>query len=173
MTGQIALFTSADKSIIRNGVVSKYRPDFLYDCDKFVVIVEVDEGQHNTVSYNANCELVRMDGLAQACAVPMVIIRFNPDAFKISGMTERMGKPQRFDLLLQVLKQYLANGSSDFLTVCYIFFDQPNRLMHGETQQYVTTQRFQSHVDYESYAGTLYPSGCAAVASGTKWYTKT
>ena len=151
---------------------NKFRPDFWYDCGNYVVIVEVDEGQHKNISYNANCELIRMDVLAEACTVPTIIVRFNPDAFKINAMTEKVSKEDRYEILLEVLKDHLGKGSSDYLTICYLFFDQPNRLMHGETLQYVTHQRFQSQIDYESHAGTLYPFGCSGAASGTPWYTK-
>ena len=165
--GEIPLFTSADKSI---SIGTKFRPDFFWNCGLYNVILEVDEEQHNQASYNASCELTRMDGLAESSSVPTIIIRFNPDAFKISGMTERVSKDQRYEVLLEVLKQHLTTGSGNYLTICYVFFNQSNRLMHGERLQYVTHQTFQSQVDYETHAGGLYPSGCSGAAG--PWYAK-
>ena len=167
----IPLCTSVNKGIVRGGVRCGHRPDFGYVCGKFEVFVEVDEFQHRYVSYSPDNELVRMDELARVCGAPTIFLRFNPDAFKISGMTERVPKEQRYELLLEILKKHLAQGSSDYLTISYLFYDQRDRLMEGEQQSYVTTKRFPTASDYQSYVKDLYPNGSVNRASGTPWYT--
>ena len=169
--GDIPLYTSANKPITRGGVRCNQRPDFYYDCGNFVVINEVDEGQHRWGAYNPHRELVRMDEMAKVLSVPIIFIRFNPDAFQISGMTERVPKKQRYEVLVELLKEHLAQGSSDYLTISYLFYDQLDRLMEGEKMQYVTTKRFPTASAYKTYVDGLFPSGCANRASGTPWYT--
>jgi hypothetical protein len=53
------------------------RPDFQIDCGAWFVYVECDEGAHGHIS--RECEVVRMRNLAEARAMPVVFVRFNPD----------------------------------------------------------------------------------------------
>ena len=168
----IPSFTSANKVLRQGNITRNYRPDFFYDCGSFAVIIEVDEDQHDRSAYNPNCELTRMYSIAQACAIPTIFLRFNPDSIKINGLTERVPKPMRHAILLEVLKEHLANGSQDFLTISYLYYSQPVRLIHGETRAYVTTQRFKTEVDYETHVGALYPQGCGGPAQDVPWFTR-
>ena len=168
--GEIPMFSSTNKPITRGGVCCTRRPDFGYVCENFEIFIEVDEVQHKHARYNPHEELKRMEELAKVCAVPIIIIRFNPDALKISGLTERVPKDKRYEVLVDVLKEYLANGSSDYLTICYVFFDQPNRLIEGETRPYVCTKRFGTAGDYDSYVRGQFPNGCPSKQHGTPWY---
>ena len=169
--GLIPVCTSVDKAIIRGDVCCTHRPDFGIACENLDVFVEVDEFQHRRVRYTPHAELVRMDELARVCGAPTIFLRFNPDAFKISGVTERVPKKQHYELLLEILKEHLAQGSSDYLTISYLFYDQRDRLMDGEKMQYVTTKRFPTASAYKSYVDGLFPNGAANRASGTPWYT--
>ena len=170
-SGDIPMFSSTNKPITRGGVCCTRRPDFGYVCENFEIFIEVDEVQHKHVRYNPHEELLRMGELANVCAVPTIIIRFNPDGFKISGMQERVPKDKRYEALVDVLKGHLGTGSSDYLTICYLFFDQPNRMMDGESRAYVRTKRFPTAADYEGYVRGLYPNGCEGRVPGTPWYT--
>jgi len=63
---------------------SKRRPDILCDFGTHLIIVEVDENQHN--QYETTCENRRMMELSQDVGHrPIVIIRFNPDDYKVNG----------------------------------------------------------------------------------------
>ncbi len=65
--------------IIENGC-SKRRPDIYLDLGYQVVIVEVDENQHQ--SYDCSCENKRLMELSQDINHrPLVFIRFNPDKY--------------------------------------------------------------------------------------------
>jgi hypothetical protein len=65
---------------------SKRRPDLLLDLATHIIIVEVDENQHN--SYDSSCENKRLMELSQDLQHrPIVFIRFNPDEYKIDKKT--------------------------------------------------------------------------------------
>ncbi len=80
-----------DKKI--DGGCSRRRPDFLIDFGAFVIIVEVDENQHE--DYNCSCDNKRLCELSQDTAFvndegetvhrPMTLIRFNPDDYMSNG----------------------------------------------------------------------------------------
>jgi hypothetical protein len=54
------------------------RPDFVFDYITYVVIIEVDEGQHKP----RKCEWTRMFNLANTyVGIPVLFLRFNPDGF--------------------------------------------------------------------------------------------
>ena len=60
---------------------SKRRPDLLLDLGYQVLIIEVDENQHNT-KYDCSCENKRLMELSKDCDHrPIIFIRFNPDIY--------------------------------------------------------------------------------------------
>jgi hypothetical protein len=62
---------------------SRKRPDLLLDLGYQVIVVEIDENQHE--SYDCSCENKRLMLLSQDIGHrPMVFIRFNPDDY-LSG----------------------------------------------------------------------------------------
>jgi hypothetical protein len=68
----------ADKQI-KNGCSSK-RPDLLLDLGYQIIIVEIDENQHN--KYDCSCENKRLMELSQDLGHrPIIFIRFNPDDY--------------------------------------------------------------------------------------------
>ena len=109
-----------------------------------------------------------------ACALgkPVVFVRWNPDSFKIGDVTERVPKAKREALLLSVLQEHLQTTPTAFLTLVYICYSQPSGQMHGQALQYVTTQPFDTEVDFEVYVGSVYPNDCAATPAGTPWYAR-
>jgi hypothetical protein len=67
-----------DKSI--QGGCSKRRPDMFLELDEQIIIVEIDENQHN--DYDCSCENKRLMELSQDVEhKPIVFIRFNPDDY--------------------------------------------------------------------------------------------
>ena len=169
--GRIPLFTFADKTI--PGLGLRYRMDFAYDLPSHFVGVEIDEHQHSLRGYVPKCELVRMGRLAAALNKPTTFLRFNPDAFKICDQTERVPKAVREALLLSALQEALGRAPTGFLTITYICYSQPSARMHGEARAYVTTQPFETEVDYEACVGSTYPEDCAAAPAGTPWHART
>jgi hypothetical protein len=67
-----------DKKV--NGGCSKRRPDLLLDLGYQVLIIEIDEKQHDT--YGCSCENKRIMELSQDLGHrPIIFIRFNPDSY--------------------------------------------------------------------------------------------
>lgn len=99
------------------------RPDFLIDCGSHLVIVEVDENQHDT--YACSCEITRMINLAQIGGMPMTFVRFNPDVY----VSKRKCVPlnARLELLAKSLKTVMAESPvahhAAVLDVLYLFYD--------------------------------------------------
>ena len=66
------------------GGCSRRRPDLLLDLGYQVVIIEIDENQHDT--YDCSCENKRTMELSKDLGHrPIVFIRFNPDDYTSSG----------------------------------------------------------------------------------------
>lgn len=60
------------------------RPDLLCDMGSHVVVVEIDEDQHST--YDTTCENKRLMEISRDIGHrPLVLIRFNPDAYTDSS----------------------------------------------------------------------------------------
>lgn len=59
----------------------KYRPDLLLDLGTHVIIIEIDEHQHNTELYK-DCDLKRTYDILAELARPLIMLRINPDAYK-------------------------------------------------------------------------------------------
>jgi hypothetical protein len=71
-----------DKKV--NGGLSRRRPDLLLDLLYQIVIIEVDENQHN--NYDCSCQNKRIMELSQDVGHrPIVFIRFNPDDYEQNG----------------------------------------------------------------------------------------
>jgi len=75
-----------DRAVDRTACGSKRRPDVCFDLLTHVLIVEIDEDQHK--GYDQTCENKRSMELFQDFGGrPLVMIRFNPDAYKCGGVT--------------------------------------------------------------------------------------
>lgn len=102
---------------------SLYRPDFVFDNETFMVVLEIDEHQHE--SYSKNCELARMVQLFQDFGgIPVVFIRFNPDSYIDNEGNVCDSYIGRRNLLLRVLKG-LRNEESikEPLSIIYLYYD--------------------------------------------------
>ena len=68
-----------------SGGCSKRRPDLLLDLGYQIIIIEVDENQHD--SYDCSCENKRIMQLSQDLGHrPIIFIRFNPDDYTNNGV---------------------------------------------------------------------------------------
>ena len=99
----------------------KYRPDFWAELPTFVLVIEVDEHQHE--QYEPSCELRRLVELLAACmGKPLVVIRYNPDGYKIQGETERTSTKKRQAALIDTIRKYENRILDKILTVEYMFY---------------------------------------------------
>ncbi len=127
---------------IITGGCSKYRPDILCDMVTHVVIIEIDENQHE--SYEPQCENKRLVSLWQDLAHrPIVVIRFNPDSYKVSEDTKKgscfrynaaTGMPfvpakmqseweSRLDTLGNAVSSGIAKIPDKSISVTHLFYD--------------------------------------------------
>lgn len=92
-------FTFAHNKQIKNDCCLKYRPDFLFDCGTYFVVLECDEYAH--AGYEQECETVRMNNISTGLGLPTLWIRYNPDL-------PRTSDNQRHTKLIKTLKDNLA-----------------------------------------------------------------
>jgi len=105
------------------------RPDFNYDRLDRAVLVECDEFQHNPSmsNYTPECELRRMIDLhAASGGLPTIIVRFNPDAFELDGVAQKIGRKSRHEALFTEIRRVMDMPSPPpgTLSVTYMFFDK-------------------------------------------------
>ena len=122
---------------------SRRRPDLLLDLGYQVVIVEVDENQHER--YDCSCENRRLMEISQDVGHrPMVFIRFNPDEYisrdggrvkscwsfnKTTGMiaVDKNNKKRwndRLDALGKWINYWSMNKTDKVVEVVQLFFDE-------------------------------------------------
>jgi hypothetical protein len=119
---------------------SRRRPDLLLDLGYQVIIVEVDENQHE--SYDCSCENKRLMLLSQDIGHrPLVFIRFNPDDYltkdgKVTSCwglnkngicTVKKSKKkewsQRLEVLKEQIKYWLENKTEKTIEIIQLFYD--------------------------------------------------
>lgn len=118
-------FISTDK-IIESGKCGKERPDFLFDCGTYFVVLEVDENQHKERA--CECEQTRMVNISQSLGLTTIFLRYNPDTFVTNKIKKDPVKTTRFSTLKKWLNYLLKLDIEEvkeygFLSVLYLFFD--------------------------------------------------
>ena len=152
------MFSSYNKTIpgINRVLCDTRLPDFFYDMGAWALIVENDEHQHSF--RDGRCELVRLQDIANALgSVPIYVLRYNPHAYKVSGVTRRTAIKERTDLLLHHIQEILANPPTDnHITIRYLFYDC-DRCSTSRTCSFVHTDTFRTMVDFGTYIDAAYP----------------
>ena len=134
-----------DKTIVSDkqisGGCSKKRPDILIDLGFQVLIIEIDENQHN--SYDCSCENKRIMELSQDIGHrPIIFIRFNPDdykdknnklikscwSFNKSGICvvkkQKINEwNERLEILKQTIDYWLNNKTDKTIEIIQLFYD--------------------------------------------------
>ena len=117
------------------------RPDFVFDCGSYFVVLEVDEEQHkrynkqvvnmkNTkkdkIILTYDCEKARMANICYALGMKTIFIRYNPDNYKLNNIKQTTTKTKRHSILLKYLNEMLKQDPEklDFLSVAYLFYDE-------------------------------------------------
>ena len=102
---------------------SKKRPDFIIYLDNNVIVIEVDEFQHQRSSYSCECEITRMRTIYMDIGSEnLLFIRFNPDKYKPSYGKE-FNLQERLEILVKILKEYNIKQIHKNLEVLYLFYD--------------------------------------------------
>ena len=90
------------------------------------VLLEVDEEQHK--AYNPSCDARKDFDMAASVALgsghKLLVLRYNPDAFKIAGMTRRTTKKERHAQLICLLGELLAREPEAPFTRLFLFYDR-------------------------------------------------
>jgi Holliday junction resolvase len=134
-----------DKTIIADKKIkdgcSKKRPDILIDLGFQVLIIEIDENQHN--SYYFSCENKRIMELSQDIGHrPIIFIRFNPDDYKDknnklikscwclnkSGICvvkkQKINEwNKRLEILKETIEYWLNNKTDKTIEIIQLFYD--------------------------------------------------
>jgi len=119
---------------------SKRRPDLLLDLGYQVIIIEIDENQHDR--YEEICENKRIMELSQDLQFrPIIFIRFNPDDYTIDNkkitscwapngngiMCVKKSKQKEWNERLEKLKEtvnfWLNNQTEKIINNIYLFYD--------------------------------------------------
>ena len=99
----------------------RYRPDFWAELPTLVLVVEVDERQHEI--YEPSCELRRLVELLAACmGKPLVVLRYNPDGYKTLGETQHTSTEKRQTTLIETIRKYEDKSLDEILTVEYLYY---------------------------------------------------
>ena len=112
----------------------KFRPDFVIELGSHTIVVEVDEFQHER--YDTSCENKRLMSIFQGLGSrPMVMIRFNPDAYvddngkKVKGCWQGSGlvkKGAEWDRRLKELERTVEKWwdviPEKEVTIEYLFY---------------------------------------------------
>ena len=89
------------------------------------VLLEVDEEQHK--AYDPSCDVRRDFDMAASVALGSghkLLVRYNPDGFKIAGMTRRTTKKERHAQLIRLLGELLAREPEALFTRLFLFYDR-------------------------------------------------
>jgi hypothetical protein len=129
-----------------------FRADFLYEWPRGVLILEFDEFQHK--HENKRCELVRMLKMAFGYGGrPVTFIRYNPDAFKIKGQTQRTTKATRESALLDLLQAGLYfEDFSNLITIHYVCYNNAASDALVQTYKFADASAYESWVEASSDA---------------------
>lgn len=101
------------------------RPDIVYNCGFYNVVLEIDEFQHK--SYG--CELNRMLLITQSLGLPTIFIRYNPDIFRDKdSKIVYVSLIEREKILLQWVQYLLKTppnieNKEQYLRCVYLFYD--------------------------------------------------
>jgi len=119
--------------------------DFVLMSDNYnyTVAVECDESQHK--AYPVSCEIRRMNdaytsiltsGSNSSGNSGVHWVRYNPDSFKINGVSQYYSKKDRLDKLKETISSLQENPPNQSFTITYLFYDttdgNPNVINDGD-----------------------------------------
>ena len=98
------------------------RLDFVIYHTDHVTVIECDESQHSC--YEQVCEVARMNDVVQVMILngdprPIHWIRYNPDAFKVDNVTQRVPSVSRRKALLNAIDMKVVNTC-----ISYLYYDR-------------------------------------------------
>ena len=100
------------------------RLDFVVYMPQVLFFVEVDQWQHTGPTYSIICDLKRMTDVYASLLVggnerPVVWVRYNPDSFRIDGISKKITTKARLETLSQCIQTYVPRGPFE---IAYMFY---------------------------------------------------
>ena len=100
--------------------------DFVIQMTWGVILLEIDEHQHS--HYDASCDGRRdfdtCASIALGSQQKAVVLRFNPDAFKVAGKTRYTTKKERYAKLLETIKSWESDPAPELgFARCFMYYD--------------------------------------------------
>ena len=134
-----------------------YKPDFTFDFGTHIVIVELDEHQHEYYSATPRCDMLRTANIiggyvtADIGLLPVHLIRINPDKFTVAGVQKDIPIETRLRVLQARLGLALIQeGTNNHRVVIEkLFFDQDaeSNPPHILVQTWPTLLEFNAYID--------------------------
>jgi len=96
--------------------------------------IEVDEREHSDDAYLLSCECRRMMDVhssvltSETSTSHAVWLRFNPHAFRVDGMLQKVPKPVRYQQLHQIIQTYEPHLLFEIWYLCYTMETQGERV---------------------------------------------
>lgn len=111
-----------DLTCILNNKRTFFRIDFLIQEKGIIFMVELDEDAHH--HYSVHCDTTRPFRICETLALegntlPIVIIRLNPDVYKVDGQTKRIYKIDRYNEVLRLIRETTSTAP---LSVVYCYY---------------------------------------------------
>ena len=105
------------------------RIDFVIGVIGGLVFLEIDEGQHK-YGCEPSCDMKRMSKVMESLTIsgnelPILWIRYNPDAYRVNGELKKIGKSIREKKLIQHIKSLDLTGKS--LQIEYAYYDEVHK----------------------------------------------
>jgi len=158
--GKIPLYVSNDKQfpgIVRsfcNGV----KADFWWDMGHWALVLENDEMQHKRSSYDPRCDNIKFQDMHNALgSLPIYIIRLNPDAFKVNGITTRVSTPCRMATLLEVLQHVFEHPPCKHQFIIRYMFYNCSMCKNSNQCSYEHVDKFKTMGLFADWIDKTYP----------------
>ncbi len=123
-------FLLSSDTQVEGDVCQRYRPDKLYGGSGIVLHIECDEHQHiHSGSYS--CDEKRISDIYDEFpGKKYVVIRWNPDKYKVPPGKKRIGtKNEKLELLLECMGEVVQNPPEEMIKIIYMFYDDDNKLL--------------------------------------------
>ena len=126
-----------DFDCIEGGKHKCARIDMVMYVENGVILLEVDEDQHNCGTYTVSCDVRRMsmiqESLMSSQTPPgkILFVRYNPCEYKVDGKrvkhSKKFNKVQE-DTLVRFIKEWTFPDTEQVMFVKYLFYDMTNNV---------------------------------------------
>lgn len=123
-------FLLASDSVVYGEACQKYRPDKLYASPGIVLHIECDEHQHVYSGNDYSCDEKRISDIYDEFpGQKYIVIRWNPDKYKVPQGKPKLNRAERLEALLACMEETLENPPEEMISIIYMFYDKDNDLI--------------------------------------------